>query len=439
MSRFAKRLLAAVFVGLATYACLVPAALAADVALSSEPTVTLPATRLEDDDLRMSFGGKWRTWWGTKASGETWMQSLAKGASARTYFEGTRVAWVSSPGPDRGRARVWVDGVAVATVDLYAARAGASRVVWASDPLTDTRHSVKIEVLGTKNPASSGTKVIVDAFEFSGSVDSGYRSGTRINNGNSKLARTGRWWTSERTAAFGGSAWRTSASGRTAIVRFKGTGVAWIGRKDRVSGKAEVLLDGKRVAVVSQYSDATAERRVAWAVSGLPYGEHTLVVRSLGKPSTGTGTRVDVDAFLVNGTVLQAYRPTPFKYPWSTYVVVDKSSFRLYWVKQGLLIKVYPVAHGKASTPTPSRVWRINSKYITDPNSVYGPRKMRLYRRVSTSTGYRYEYTRYLIHGTNEPWVIGTRASHGCIRMYNRDALELWPQVPLGTMVVTRD
>ena len=37
-----------------------------------------------------------------------------------------------------------------------------------------------------------------------------------------------------------------------------------------------------------------------------------------------------------------------------------------------------------------------------------------------------------------KPWVIGTMASHGCIRMYNKDVLELWPQVPFGTMVITR-
>lgn len=30
------------------------------------------------------------------------------------------------------------------------------------------------------------------------------------------------------------------------------------------------------------------------------------------------------------------------------------------------------------------------------------------------------------------------RATHGCIRMCNRDVLGLWPQVPLGTMVITR-
>ena len=176
-----------------------------------------------------------------------------------------------------------------------------------------------------------------------------------------------------------------------------------------------------------------------WAKSGLPYGTHNLTIRSLRAPSTGSGVRTDVDAFLVSGTPVKAYPPTPFKYPWATYIVVDKSEFKLYWVKDGVLIKKYPIAHGKASTPTPSRVWRIDQKYHTGASSVYGPRKMRMYKRVKTSSGYRYVFTRYGTHGTNQEWVIGTRASHGCIRMYNRHVLELYPQVPLHTMMVTRD
>jgi lipoprotein-anchoring transpeptidase ErfK/SrfK len=58
---------------------------------------------------------------------------------------------------------------------------------------------------------------------------------------------------------------------------------------------------------------------------------------------------------------------------------------------------------------------------------------------VATRRGYRYVFTAYAIHGTNQEWVIGTQASHGCIRMYNRDVRELFPQVPLGTMVITRE
>ncbi len=125
---------------------------------------------------------------------------------------------------------------------------------------------------------------------------------------------------------------------------------------------------------------------------------------------------------------------TRLDFPWPTCIVIDKSEFKLYWVKDGALVKTYPIAIGKPSTPTPSATWRIDAKYYTDPASVYGPRKMRLFRQTSSG----YAYTAYGIHGTNQPWVIGTMASHGCIRMYNADALDLFPQVPLGTMVQTR-
>jgi L,D-transpeptidase ErfK/SrfK len=39
----------------------------------------------------------------------------------------------------------------------------------------------------------------------------------------------------------------------------------------------------------------------------------------------------------------------------------------------------------------------------------------------------------YLIHGTNKPWGVGMRVSHGCIRLYPEDIARLFPQVPVGT------
>lgn len=128
---------------------------------------------------------------------------------------------------------------------------------------------------------------------------------------------------------------------------------------------------------------------------------------------------------------------TRYQFPYATCIVIDKSEYRLYWVKDQQLIKKYPIAHGRHNW-TPVGVWKVLAKYKTDPKGVYGPRKMRMFRRVGTPGHYRFVFTRYGIHGTNQPWVIGTQASHGCIRMYNKDVLELWPQVCLGTYVVTR-
>jgi lipoprotein-anchoring transpeptidase ErfK/SrfK len=44
--------------------------------------------------------------------------------------------------------------------------------------------------------------------------------------------------------------------------------------------------------------------------------------------------------------------------------------------------------------------------------------------------------TLYRIHGTLEPWTIGTNVSSGCIRMINQDAIDLYDKVALGTKVV---
>jgi L,D-transpeptidase ErfK/SrfK len=41
----------------------------------------------------------------------------------------------------------------------------------------------------------------------------------------------------------------------------------------------------------------------------------------------------------------------------------------------------------------------------------------------------------YLIHGTNKPYGVGMRVSHGCIRMYPEDIEELFPEIEIGTPV----
>jgi lipoprotein-anchoring transpeptidase ErfK/SrfK len=44
--------------------------------------------------------------------------------------------------------------------------------------------------------------------------------------------------------------------------------------------------------------------------------------------------------------------------------------------------------------------------------------------------------TLYRIHGSNEPWTIGTNVSSGCIRMRNADVEDLYGRVKVGTKVI---
>ncbi|MER2606223.1 MAG: L,D-transpeptidase [Siculibacillus sp.] len=60
------------------------------------------------------------------------------------------------------------------------------------------------------------------------------------------------------------------------------------------------------------------------------------------------------------------------------------------------------------------------------PHNPLGPRAMLL------------SGTEYAIHGTNKRESIGTRASYGCIRMYNEDVVELFDKVSIGTPVVVQ-
>ncbi len=48
-------------------------------------------------------------------------------------------------------------------------------------------------------------------------------------------------------------------------------------------------------------------------------------------------------------------------------------------------------------------------------------------------------WPKYLIHGTNMPWGVGRRVSHGCIRLYPEDIRRLFEIVPVGTPVAVID
>jgi lipoprotein-anchoring transpeptidase ErfK/SrfK len=85
---------------------------------------------------------------------------------------------------------------------------------------------------------------------------------------------------------------------------------------------------------------------------------------------------------------------------------------------------VLPVAVGKYKTPTPVGEWRIVHK-STNWGGGFGSRWL----------GLNVPWGIFGIHGTNKPYSISTNASHGCIRMFNRDVERLYSIIPLGTPV----
>lgn len=105
-------------------------------------------------------------------------------------------------------------------------------------------------------------------------------------------------------------------------------------------------------------------------------------------------------------------------------IIVNKSDHSLSLYKNDVLVKKYPVAIGKPSTPTPTGTFKIVNKEL-NPGGPFGVRWLGL----NASPG------SYGIHGTNNPSSIGKSISHGCIRMYNNDVIELNNIVTIGTPV----
>jgi hypothetical protein len=92
--------------------------------------------------------------WSTMPPTQNWGSVRYSGktkAAARFVFTGTDVAWVSTRGPNRGRANVRIDGVLVATIDLYGTTTSARRVVFVASNLAPGEHVMRIIVKKTLN------------------------------------------------------------------------------------------------------------------------------------------------------------------------------------------------------------------------------------------------------------------------------------------------
>lgn len=130
-----------------------------------------------------------------------------------------------------------------------------------------------------------------------------------------------------------------------------------------------------------------------------------------------------------------------------TVLTADRSTFKLRLFKNLKLRKTYGIAVGQAGYGTPAGLFSISNKQVNPawhvpmsdwagslagtvvpggaPNN---PLKAR-WLGITDGVG---------IHGTGEPWSIGTAASHGCLRMKVPDVIDLYPRVPVGTQILIK-
>ncbi len=159
-----------------------------------------------------------------------------------------------------------------------------------------------------------------------------------------------------------------------------------------------------------------------------------------------------VDLTRINPTYLRREVALPANIPdRPNSIVVDPRNRFLYYVEPGGRATRYGTGVGREGfawngaatiqrkqdwptwTPPPAMVRRDPSArpwaagMPGGPTNPLGARAMYLYRDGRD--------TLYRIHGTNQPWTIGTAASSGCIRMLNHDVVHLYERVSIGTRV----
>lgn len=121
-------------------------------------------------------------------------------------------------------------------------------------------------------------------------------------------------------------------------------------------------------------------------------------------------------------------------------IVINLSARRLTLYRANRVVLRAPVAIGQAGTPTPTgRFFAIAERIPTNlPQGFLGPYVFALTGYSETLNEFAGGDGRVAIHGTSLPELIGTRASHGCIRMRNADVVRLSRVVRAGTPVAIR-
>jgi lipoprotein-anchoring transpeptidase ErfK/SrfK len=132
---------------------------------------------------------------------------------------------------------------------------------------------------------------------------------------------------------------------------------------------------------------------------------------------------------------------------YGTVVTISQGSFRLRLFKRLKFVKSYGVAVGQPAYPTPRGLFSIANKAVNPPWTAPNSPWAGAYRNETVAGGSAENplKARWMgivngvgIHGTGEPGSIGSRASHGCIRMTVPDVIDLYPRVPVGTPVLIR-
>lgn len=118
-----------------------------------------------------------------------------------------------------------------------------------------------------------------------------------------------------------------------------------------------------------------------------------------------------------------------------TWLKIDRRRLKATLVKKGKVVFRARVGVGRKKWPTPAGEFYVRDRLSGfGSGGIYGPLAFGLNARSAVLTDWPGGGFVGL-HGTNEPYLLPGRVSHGCVRMKNRDILRLGRMMPVGTPV----
>jgi hypothetical protein len=264
------------------------------------------AARHEETDSKIVFDGAWTPLNNTNLSAGRYVSSTEASAVVNLTFKGTRFDWYTLKNADCGQVRVYFDGVATATVDLYSPTLQWQTRVWRAQDLEDTTHTVRLEVMRAKTGASSGYNVGFDAADIVGSLAQATSSVppvVRYEQNDPLISYVGTWSPVSGGKFSSGAYFTTNATG-SASFAFNGTGVSWITLKGPDCGIGTISVDGGVPIPADLYSATYTYNTTVWMNNSLAPGRHTVTIRWTGTKGASSNTFVGVDAIDIRGGTL---------------------------------------------------------------------------------------------------------------------------------------
>lgn len=209
------------------------------------------------------------------------------GKSLKTY--GQKDSWC-------GLADIFIDDEYMYTIDTYSPTVEYDQLLFDTGELEYGNHTVKVVVLGRRNPYAEDCYINADKFEIEGGV-------TIYNNDDSSFIQYSRSWSyGVNENSYNGDYTSTNVRNSYYTINFTGTRLRAYAQKDSWCGMADIYVDNEYQQTIDTYSPTVEPNQLLYDTGELEYGNHTvrLVVLRQKNPAA--------DEYYINSDWFEVFR-----------------------------------------------------------------------------------------------------------------------------------